>query len=132
MSPKGILSHSQNPSGPRVNAVRGMASCSNSTCQYLDFKSNVENHIAPCTQSKVSSILGNAYPSLTVHVFNLHRSMQSLGPILLPHKDHCTGPWTETLSDSTHLHHLLEVLFHLLKKVGWNPPLYLLEWLGIC
>ena len=78
MSPKGILSHFQNPSGPMVNAVRGLASSSNSTYQYPDFRSKLENQTAPCRQSKVSSILCNAYPSLTVQLFNLHRSTQSL------------------------------------------------------
>ena len=33
VSPKGMHSHSQKPSGPMVNAVRGLASSSNSTCQ---------------------------------------------------------------------------------------------------
>ena len=80
VSPKDILSHSQNPSGPMGNAVRGLPSSSNSTCQYPDFKSNVENHIAPCRQSKVSSILGKAYPSLIVQMLSFHRSMQSLRP----------------------------------------------------
>ena len=32
-SSKGMCSHSQKPSGPMVNAVRGLASSSNSTCQ---------------------------------------------------------------------------------------------------
>ena len=52
MSPKDILSHSQNPSGPMVNVVRGLASSSNSTCQYLDFRSKVENQTTPYRQSK--------------------------------------------------------------------------------
>ena len=80
VSPKGILSHSQNPSGCMVNTVRVLASSSNSTCQYPDFRSKVENQTAPCRQFKVSSILGNAYPSLTVWFFNLCRSMQTLRP----------------------------------------------------
>ena len=80
MSPKGNLSHSQNLSGPMVNAVRGFASSSNSTCQYPDYRSKVENQTAPCRQSNVSSILGNVYPSLTAWLFNFHRSMQSLQP----------------------------------------------------
>ena len=54
------------------------ASSSNSTCQYLDFRSKVENQTAPCRQSNVSSILGNVYPSLTVQLFSFHRSRQSL------------------------------------------------------
>ena len=63
------------PSGPMVNAVRGLASSSNSTCQYPDFRSIVENHTAPCKQSKVSSMWGREYPSFTVLLFSLHRSM---------------------------------------------------------
>ena len=80
MNPKGILSHSQNPSGPMVNAIRGFASSSNSTCKYTDFRSKVESQMAPCRQSNVSSFLCNAYPSFTVQSFNLHRSIQSLRP----------------------------------------------------
>ena len=53
-SPNGILSHSQNPSGPVVNAVRGFASSPYSTCQYPDFRSKVENQMAPCRKSNVS------------------------------------------------------------------------------
>ena len=73
-------SHSQKPKGPTVKAIRGLASSSNSTCQYPDFKSSVENHTAPCKQSRVSSILGNEYPSFTVLLFNFLRSMQNLSP----------------------------------------------------
>ena len=78
--PKGMCSHSQKPKGPTVKAVRGLASSSNSTCQYPDFKSSVENHTAPCKQSRVSSILGSEYPSLTVLLFSFLRSMQNLSP----------------------------------------------------
>ena len=39
-----------------------------------------ENHTAPCKQSKVSSILGNEYPSFIVLLFRLHRSIQNLSP----------------------------------------------------
>ena len=78
MSPKGILSHSQKPSGPMVNAVRGFASSSCQTCQYPDFRSKVENQMAPYRQSNVPSILGHKYPSLTVQLFNFCRSRQSL------------------------------------------------------
>ena len=52
----------------------------NSTCQYPDFRSSVENHTAPCKQSKVSSILVNEYPSFTVLLFDLCRSIQNLSP----------------------------------------------------
>ena len=78
--PKGIHSHSQKPKGPTIKAVRGLASSSISTCQYPDFKSSVENHTAPCKQSRVSSILGSEYPSLTVLLFSFLRSMQNLSP----------------------------------------------------
>ena len=66
--------------GPIVKVVRGLAFSSNSTCQYLDFRSSVGNHTASCKQSKVSSLLGNEYPSLTVLLFNLHRLIQNLSP----------------------------------------------------
>ena len=75
-----MLSHSQKPSGPMVNVVRGLASSSNSTCQYPDFRSTVENHTAPCKQSTISSILGNEYPSFIVLLFNLCRLIQNLSP----------------------------------------------------
>ena len=78
--PKGHAFTLPKPSGPMVNAVRGFASSSNSTCQYPDFRSSVEKHTAPCKQSKVSSLLGNEYPSFIVLLFNLHRSIQSLSP----------------------------------------------------
>ena len=78
VSPKDMHSHSKNPSGPMVNAVRGLASSSNSTCQEPDFRSSVENHTAPCKQSRVSSIWGREYPSLTVLLFSLCRSVQNL------------------------------------------------------
>ena len=132
VSPKGTLLHSQKPSGSMVNAVSGLASSSNSACQYLDFSSKVENQTAPCRQSRVSSILGNAYPSLTVWLFSFCRSMQSLRPPSFFLKR------TTTLAHGLKLLLItptsiisLEVLFHLLKKVMWNPPISLFKWLMV-
>ena len=103
-------SHSQKPKGPIVKVVRDLASSSYSTCQYTYFRSSVENHTAPCRQSKVSSILGDEYPSFTV-LLSLCRSIQNLSPpIFFSNKHHSTGPGAEASSNCTQLNHLLEVL----------------------
>ena len=125
-------SHSQKPKGPIVKAVRGLASSSNSTCQYPDFKSSVENHTAPCKQCKVSSISGNEYPSLIVLLFNLHRLMQNLSPHLFSDKHHSTGPRAETPSNCPHLNHLLKMCLHLLIEVRWDPSVSFFKRLGVC
>ena len=78
LATKDILSQFQNPKGPTVKAVSGLASSSNSICQYPDFRSNVQNKTAPCWQSKLSSILGSAHLSLIFLLLNLHRSMETL------------------------------------------------------
>ena len=123
-------SHFQKHKGPIVKAVRGLASSSNSTCQYPNFKSSVENHTAPCKQSKVSSILGNEYPSLIVLLFNLCRLMQNLSPPSFFLKHHSTGPRAETPSNCPHLNHLLKVLLHLLIEVRWDPSVSFFKRLG--
>ena len=127
-----MRSHSQKPRGPIVKVVRGLASSSNSTWQYPDFRSSVENHTAPCKQSKVSSILGNKYLSLIVLLFSLCRWIQNLSPHLFSDKHHSTGPWAEASSNCSHLNHLLEVILHLLIQVRWYPLVSFLEWLGVC
>ena len=126
-------SHSQKPKGLTVKAVRGLASSSNSTCQYPDFKSSVENHTAPCKQSRVSSILGSEYPSFIVLLFSFLRSMQNLSPpIFFSNQHHSTGPGTETPSNCLHLHHLLKMCLPLLLEVRWDPSIAFLELLGVC
>ena len=125
-------SHSQKPKGPTVKAVRGLASSSTSTCQYPDLRSSVENHTAPCKQSRVSSILGNEYPSLIVLLFSFLRSMQNLSPpSFFSNQHHSTGPRAETLPNCSHLNHLLKMSFHLLIEVRWYPSIVLLKWLGV-
>ena len=91
----------------------------------------MENHTAPCKQSKVPSIWGGEYPSLTVLVFNLCRSIQNLS---LP---------SFFLTSSTALAHGLkllliaptstiswEVSFHFLIQVGWYSPIPFLKGWG--
>ena len=132
VNPKGMHSHSQKPSGPMVNAVRGLASSLNTTCQYPDFKSCVENHTAPCKQSKVSSILGNEYPSFSVLLFNLQRSISETKPsIFLSYQHHSTGPWTKTPHNCLNLQLLLKVILHLLIQVRLYPSLPFLETLWV-
>ena len=132
MRTKGMHSHSQKPKGPIVKAVRGLASSSNSTCQYPDFRSSVENYTAPCKQSKVSSILGNECPSLTVLLLSLCRLKQNLSPPSFSDKHHSAGPWAETSSNCTHLNHLLKVILHLLIQVRWYPLISFLKPLRVC
>ena len=127
-----MCSHSQKPKGPIVKAARGLASSSNSTCPYPDFRSSVENHTAPCRQSKVSSILGNEYPSLTVLLFSLHRSIQNLSPPSFLEKHHSTDPGAEASSNCTHLNHLLKVILHLLIEVRQDPSIPFFKGLGVC
>ena len=77
VSLKGILSHSQKPSGPTVNAVNGLLSSSILTCQYPDFRSREENHWEPCKLSSVLSIWGSEYASLMVQLFSFLRLIQN-------------------------------------------------------
>ena len=128
-----MCSHPQKPKGPIVKAVRGLASSSNSTCQYPDFRSNVENHTAPCRQSKVSSILGNEYPSLTVLLFNLHRSIQNLSPpSFFLTSTTALAQGMKLSSNCPHLNHLLKVILHLLIEVRWDPSVPFFKRLGVC
>ena len=64
------------PMGPTVNAVSGLLSSSILTCQYPDFRSSDENHWEPCRLSRVSSIWGTEYASLTVQLFSFLRLIQ--------------------------------------------------------
>ena len=132
MKPKGMHSHSQKLRGPIVKVARGLASSSNSTCQYPDFRSSVENHTAPCKQSKVSSILDNEYASLIVLLFSLCRLIQNLSPHFFSDKHHSTGPWAEASSNCSHLNNLLEVILHFLIQGRWYILVSFLEQLGVC
>ena len=55
---KGILSHSQNPRGLTVKAVKALQFSSISTCQYPNFRSRDGNQTVPFRQSNISSIQG--------------------------------------------------------------------------
>ena len=126
-------SHSQRPKGPIVKAVRGLASSSNSTCQYSDFRSSVENHTAPCRQSKVSSILGNEYPSLTVLLFSLHRSVQNLSPpsfFLTSTTALAQGLKLLLIAPTSTIS--FKVLLHLLIEVRWDSSVPFFKGLGVC
>ena len=126
-------SHSQKPKGPTVKAVRGLASSSNSTCQYPHFKSSVENHTAPCKQSRVSSILGNKYPSLTVLLFNFLRSMQNLSPpsfFLTSTTALAQGLKLFLIAPTSTIN--LKMCLHLFIEMRWDPSITFLKWLGVC
>ena len=130
---------------PFTLPVRGFASNSNSTCQYSDLRSNVENQMAQWRQSMMSSILSNSYQYSIVLLFSLHGSIQnqsSLSFFLTTSTTlaHClklflivpTSPWTGTLPDRTNLYHILEMLFHLSKEMRLYATVSFLEELQIC
>ena len=127
-----MCSHSQKPSRPMVNGVRGFTSSSNPICQYPDFRSNVEIHTAPCKQSNVSSIWGNEHPSFIVLLFNFHRLIQNLSPpsFFLTNTT-ALAHGTETPPNCSDLSYLLEVILHLLIQVMWYPSIPFLERLGV-
>ena len=64
--PKGIQTHSQNPNGPIVKAVRGLLASVSSTCQYPDCKSRLVKMVTPSKQSNESSVLGRLCAPLIV------------------------------------------------------------------
>ena len=129
VKPKGICTHSQNPKGPMVNAVRGQLVSVSSTCQYSDCKSRLVKMVAPSKQSKESSILGRLYASLIVLLLSFLRSIQNLRPpSFLQTRTTALAHGLADLANSSYLQHLLEMFLNFFVLMQGYPLIMFLKW----